>query len=111
MNDFFLSVRQQSLSDHINIEPHSSIDSIIEKYNNHSSIKNIKRSLKDKARFDFQPISESCIKHILATLNFKKSYGHDAINTKFLKVSADIIANPYQTSLTNLSSKGSVLFP
>ena len=95
MNDFSLSIGKRSLTDHMDIEPHSSIDNIIEKYNNHNSIKNTKRNLKDKASFDFQPISESCIRNILATLNIKKSDHHDAINAKFLKISADIIAKPF----------------
>ena len=88
MNDYFLALGQQSLANHMNIEPHLSIDNIIVKYKNHNSIKNVKRNLKDKTRFDFQPISESCTKHVLATFNIRKSHGHDAINVKFLKIIA-----------------------
>ena len=44
MNNSFLSVGKQSLTDHMNIEPHSSIDNIAEKYKNNSSTKNIKRN-------------------------------------------------------------------
>ena len=47
MNDFFFSIGEQSVTDHMNIEPHSFIDNIVEKYKNHSSIKNIKRNFKE----------------------------------------------------------------
>ena len=81
MNGFFVTIAQQSLTDHLHIDSQSSINNTSEKFKNCNSIINTKRNVKDGTISDFQPINECCIIQMLDTSNSKHSQGHDVIDT------------------------------
>ena len=69
----------------------ATIKSIIDKYQNHSSILNIKNNIKTDKTFDIPHATTEQINKIIKNLNPKKATGPDKIPPKILRLSADII--------------------
>ena len=101
MNNHFVSIGNTTNPLHNDLDAHASITEIIRYFQEHSSIRKIKRSLVNNSTLSFKPIPREGLRQIIVNLNHKKANGHDMINAKFLKISVDIILEP----LLNIMNK------
>ena len=70
------------------------IQIIIDRYENHPSILQIKEQMNDiNTNFEFQQATEAEIASYLMSLNPKKPPGYDKIPPKLVKLSSDILSN------------------
>ena len=93
----------------IDIECTDPVDEIIYKYSKHPSIIKINEIVKPTEQFPFHEADEMLIEQEILKLNGKKSVGPDAIPSKIIKDSINVIKSQL-TKLFNTSVEGS-LFP
>ena len=80
------------------------ISNIINKFENHPSIKNIKRNVNIDKRFHFSTVNESVINDVIDLLDKKKPTTHNNIPTRVLVENKDIIS-PFVTEIYNESTQ------
>ena len=76
------------------------MDTIVNSYTNHPSIKKINQIHTKNNHFSFRPVTEREVKIILKKLDIKKAVGYDQIPPKFLRDAAEILTKPL-TALIN----------
>ena len=110
LNQHFATVANDiGLPDHI--QPMETLQEIVDSYESHESISNIK-SHGDRINLDvfsFSPVSQNDVFKELASINERKSAGYDQIPARVIKLSKDALVSPI-TSLINMSFEQS-LFP
>ena len=78
------------------------ISNIIEKFQNHPSLKKIKENVGIEKRFHFSTVDESVINDVIDSLDKKKPTTHKNIPTRVLVENKDIIS-PFVTNIYNES--------
>ncbi len=86
------------------------VSEIVEFYESHSSIVNIKNNNSSSEKFDFEKINESTTKAIIGNLNHRKAPGFDHINAKFLKIACKQITKPLTVIINKCIEQGKFPF-
>ena len=84
--------------------PTDTIDRILIEYANHPSIQAIAKMKVDNKTFTFKEVEVDQIYKLLQTIDHTKSTGEDGISPKYIKASADLLAEPF-TKIINMSLK------
>ena len=100
-NDYFVNIVERTTSKNEGyIKPKTTVDSIetiINDYKDHPSIKLIKSNTKSQfinEKFSIPPVTEKEVEEIINKLNPKKSSGLDKIPIKVVKLTSDVITKP-----------------
>ena len=96
LNNFFIEA-----VDKLDIKPYlirnnrisKNTQDIIDKYENHPSIKMIKENIKDENKFSFQDTTKEDLQLQIKNLDTKKAMGENDIPTKILLKTNDIVSN------------------
>ena len=107
LNNFFIEA-----VDKLDIKPYlihnnrvsKNTQDIIDKYENHPSIKMIKENIKDENKFSFQDITKEDLQLQIKNLDTKKAMVENDIPTKILLKSNDIVSN-HLSNFFNQSKK------
>ena len=73
----------------------STMATLISKYDSHPSIIAIKRNISSGQNFNFKNVAPFEIYHMLIKMDEKKATGFDEISSKFLKIGAHLLLDPF----------------
>ena len=104
-NDFFTNITNDFCEPNSVVE--MPVDQIIEHYNDHPSIKEIRGKVDTTQQFDFTVVSPTSVFHKLKQLQTNKACGYDNIPAKFLKLGANKLSLSLTPIINNsiMSSK------
>ena len=94
-NQHFVTMTKD-IGDDDTVQSDDTVDSIIQMYSNHDSIKHIKNTINAVELFKFKHVSVECIQTKLLKLNIGKATGSDNIPAKLLKLGASVLCHPLQ---------------
>ncbi len=87
----FISTVANSISqpDYIEMTQKDVLSKVLERHENHPSVKAIKKRHMDNNKFDFKPVDEIYVRKLLNNTNAQKATGYDNIPPKMVKMCAD----------------------
>ena len=96
-NEYFIINMTKDTGNDDTVQENDSVQSIVNMYANHESIKHINDSNKRRNNiFNFKFVSTDCIRKILLHLNTCKATGFDNIPAKLLKLGTSALCQPLQ---------------
>ena len=101
-NDYFVNIASDLAESGVDV--HGPLDDIIDIYNDHPSIAEIKKrnTNYDDVHFIFDTVSSNTMHRKIMQMNTKKACGYDGISAKLVKIGAPVLSESL-TSLYNMS--------
>lgn len=102
-------IKPHSIADKCNGNFEMAVDKIVQHYQNHPSIIEIKKHVNSTQDFSFESIDSDMTLKLLKSINLNKATGEDRIPPKLIKLSAMLIHRPLTVAIN--CSLNSLVFP